>query len=55
MHSVLNTLSEYTYFYTPKDITSYTVLLVFEIFECLQYILKRKKEGSSSKEIIPEP
>ena len=31
MYSVLNTLSEYTYFYITKDITSYTFSLVFKI------------------------
>ena len=40
MYSVLNTLSEYTYFYISKNITSYTFLLVFKIIECLQCILK---------------
>ena len=39
MYSVLNTLSEYTYFYIPKDITSYTFLLVFKIVESPQSIL----------------
>ena len=40
MYSVLNTLSEYTYFYISKNITSYTFLLVFKILESLQCILK---------------
>ena len=40
MYSVLNTLSEYTYFYISKDITLYTFLLVFKIIESLQCILK---------------
>ena len=31
MHSVLNTLSEYTYFYISENITSYTFLLDFKI------------------------
>ena len=39
MYSVLNTFSEYRYFYMSKNITSYTFLLVFKIFESLQYIL----------------
>ena len=39
MHRVLNKLSEYTYFYTLKNITSYTFLLVFKIVESLQCIL----------------
>ena len=38
--SVLNTLSDYTYFYISKKITSYTFLLVFKIVESLQCILK---------------
>ena len=29
MYSVLNTLSEYTYFYLSKDITSYTFVAWF--------------------------
>ena len=43
MYSVLNTLSEYTYFYIPKDITSYTFLLVFKIVESPQCIFKDKE------------
>ena len=39
MHSVLNTLSEYAYFYTSKNITSYTFLFAFEIAESLPCIL----------------
>ena len=42
MYSVLNTLSEYTYFYISKDITLYTFLLVFKIIESLQCILKER-------------
>ena len=42
MYSVLNTLSEYTYFYISKNITSYTFLLVFEIIESLQCIIKEE-------------
>ena len=41
MYSVLNTLSEYTYFYISKNITLYLFLLVFKIVESLQCILKR--------------
>ena len=41
MYSVLNTLSEYAYFYILKNITSYTILLVFKIAECLQCMLNR--------------
>ena len=40
MHSVLKTLSEYTYFYISKNNTSDTFLLVFKIVESLQCILK---------------
>ena len=40
MYSVLNTLSEYTCLYISKNITSCIFLLVFEIFEYLQCILK---------------
>ena len=40
MYGVLNTLSEYTYFYVSKNITSYKFLLVFKIAEDLQYIRK---------------
>ena len=36
MYKVLNTLSEYTYFYISKNITSYTFLVVFKIVESLQ-------------------
>ena len=37
---VFYTLSEHTYFYISKNITSYTFLLVFKIIESLQCILK---------------
>ena len=40
MYSVLNTLSEYTCLYISKNITSCIFLLVFEIVEYLQCILK---------------
>ena len=40
LYSVLNTLTEYTYFYISKNIISYTFLLVFKIVESLQCILK---------------
>ena len=39
MHSVLNTLSEYTYFYKSKNITSYMLLLTLKLVESLQCIL----------------
>ena len=38
--SAWNTLSEYTYFYISKNITPYTILLVFKIIESLQCILQ---------------
>ena len=38
MYSVLNTLSEYTYFYISKDITLYAFSLVFKIVQSLQCI-----------------
>ena len=40
MYSVLNTLSEYIYFYISKNITSYTFVFVFKIVKSLQCILK---------------
>ena len=42
MYSVLNTLSEHTYFYISKNVTSYTFLHVFKIVESLQYILNEQ-------------
>ena len=42
MYSVLNTLSEYTFFYISKNITSYTFLLIFKIVESLPCILNTK-------------
>ena len=47
MYSVLNTLSEYTYFYISKNITSYTFLLVLKIDESLHCILKNKYNFTS--------
>ena len=41
MYKVLNTLSEYTYFYISKNITSYTFLFVSKFVESLQCIFKR--------------
>ena len=40
MYSVLNNLSEYTYSYIDKNITSYYFLLAFKIVKSLQCILK---------------
>ena len=42
MYGVLNKLSEYSYCYISKNITSYTFVLVFRIVESLQCILKVK-------------
>ena len=41
-YSVLNTLSEYTCFHISKNITSYNFLIVLEIVESSQCILKNK-------------
>ena len=38
--SVLNALSEYTYFYISKNITSFTFLCIFKVVKSLQCILK---------------
>ena len=40
MHSVLNTLSEYTYFYMSKNITSYTFCLSLKLSKALSVSLK---------------
>ena len=40
----MNTLSDYTYFYISKNITSYTLLLVSKIIESPQRILTNKNE-----------
>ena len=40
VYSVFNKLSEYTYFYIPKNITSYTFFHVFKIVESLHCIFK---------------
>ena len=42
MYSVLNTLSEYTYFYISKNITSCTLLLLFKIVKSFECVLKLK-------------
>ena len=39
---MFNTLSEYTYFYISKNITSYTYLLVFKIAESLPLFMREK-------------
>ena len=53
MYSVLNTLSEYTYFYILKNITSYTFLLAFKIVESLQCTLQIGDENVWSIENLP--
>ena len=40
LYCVLNTLSEYTYFFISKNITPYAFLLFFKMVESLQCILK---------------
>ena len=52
VYSVLNTLSEYTYFYILKSITSYTFLLVYKIVESLQCILKWKSNSVYKQSLI---
>ena len=46
---LLNTLSEYTYFYISRNNTSYTFLLVFKIVESLQCILNLNKAHGHEK------
>ena len=50
--SVLNTLSEYTYFHISKNITSYTFLLVLKIVESLHCILKNKYNFTSYQKTL---
>ena len=52
MYSVLSTLSEYTYFYISKNITSYTFLLVLKIDESLHCILKNKYNFTSYQKTL---
>ena len=40
MYGVLNALSEFTYFYTPENVTSYPFLLIFKLVKSLQCILQ---------------
>ena len=42
IYNVLDTLSEYTYFYVWINVTLYTFLLVFKIVESAQSILEEK-------------
>ena len=48
MNSVLNTLSEYTYFYISKNITLYTFSLLFRIIESLN----KKKSNKKRKYLL---
>ena len=41
MYSVLNTLSEYTYVYILKNITSYIFLFAFKINERIQCVIEQ--------------
>ena len=52
--NVLNTISEYTYCYISKNITSDTFLLVFKIAESPQYILKYFSAFCTLSEDFPE-
>ena len=44
MYGVMNTFSEYTYFYISKNITSHNLLLVFKIDEGFSVSLTLSKE-----------
>ena len=44
MYGVMNTFSEYTYFYISKNITSYNLLIVFKIDESFSVSLTLSKE-----------
>ena len=48
VYSVLNTLSQHTYFYISKNITSYFFLLVSKIVERQHCILKNNKNSEAS-------
>ena len=53
MYSVLNTLSEHTYFYISKTLhTSYTFLIVLGIVESQQCILKNKYTFTSYQKTL---
>ena len=57
MYSLLNILSEYTYFYISKNITFTLLLLVFKIVESLSVSLKdyqilMKKEKKNQKVLL---
>ena len=54
MYVVLNTLSEYTYFYISKSVTLYTFLPIFKIVESLQCILKSSFFGHLNIEKLIE-
>ena len=51
MYSVLNTLSEYTYFYISKNITSYTFVACFKNRRKPSVYLKISLESVSSDNI----
>ena len=52
MYSVLTTLSEYTYFYISKNLTSFIFLLVFKMVESHQCIVKAKKASAPLSKTI---
>ena len=52
MYSVLNTLSEYRYFYISKSINPYTFLLVFKIVGSPQCIPKTAILKSTSEQLL---
>ena len=51
MYSVLNKLSEYIYFYIPKNITLYIFVLVFKIVESLEGDIKEHNPKVCNKDI----
>ena len=46
MYSVLNTLSEYTYFHISKSITSYAFLLVLKSWKAYSISLRKSTNES---------
>ena len=53
VYSVLNKISEYTYFHISKNITSYTFLLVIKLVESLQSIPNIIWEKFTCKIYVP--
>ena len=51
-NSVSNKLSEYTYFYISKNVTSYTFLLVFKIDGSVRWSHQRSHQGTLAKSEI---